>query len=234
MSLTEGNDNPSPHPGSEPALDYSRFLLSAIVDSSDDAIVSKDLNGIITSWNQAAGRMFGYLAEEIIGRSILTLIPPELHNEEDLILRSMREGKRMDHYETTRLRKDGERIRVSVTISPVKDDAGKVIGASKIAREISEPERVDEARFRLAAIVDSSDDAIISKDLNGIIMSWNASAGRLFGYTADEIVGQSILTSIPPELHHEEDEILRRLRAGERIEHYETTRRRKNGDPVYV
>lgn len=232
--MTEGTENSLPCSSNGPDCEHSRFLLSAIVDSSDDAIVSKNLSGTITSWNQAASRLFGYRAEEIIGRSILTLIPPELYYEEDEILRNIREGKRMDHYETTRLRKDGQRIRVSVTISPVKDDTGRVIGASKIARDISDRKRMDEIRFRLAAIVDSSDDAIISKDLNGIIMSWNASAGRLFGYNAEEIIGKSILTLIPPELHYEEDEILRKLRAGERIDHYETTRRRKNGDMVQV
>lgn len=232
--MTEETENLRSILDNESALEHSRFLLSAIVDSSDDAILSKDLSGTIISWNAAASRLFGYRAEEIVGRSVLMLIPPELHHEEERILRNLREGKKIDHYETVRLRKDGRRINVSVTISPVKDDAGRVIGASKIARDISDRRRNDETRFRLAAIVDSSDDAIISKDLNGIIMTWNASAQRLFGYAADEIIGRSIVTLIPTELRYEEEEILRKLRAGERIGHYETTRCRKNGDLVQV
>jgi PAS domain S-box-containing protein len=232
--VIEGTENLLVPPENESALGDSRFLLSAIVDSSDDAIISKDLNGTIMSWNQAAVRLFGYKTEEIIGRSILTLIPPELHYEEDEILRNLREGKRIEHYETVRLRKDGEKVSVSVTISPVRNSTGRVIGASKIARNIADRKLSDEARFRLAAIVDSSDDAIVSKDLNGIVTSWNASANRLFGYTAEEMTGQPILRLIPPDLHYEEDEILRKLRAGERIEHYETTRLKKNGELVQV
>src|SRR6185437_13900132 len=112
----------------------------------------------------------------------------------------------------------------------VRDDNGTIIGASKIAREISERLRADESRFRLAALVDSAEDAIISKDLNGIITSWNKGAARLFGYEAGEIIGQSILRIIPEELRHEEDEILRKLRDGEKIEHYETKRLSKSGD----
>jgi PAS domain S-box-containing protein len=234
VTVTDKPQDASSSAGEVSALEHSRFLLSAIVDSSDDAIISKSLDGIIMSWNNAACKIFGYLEEEITGRSILTLIPTELHGEEDEILRNVRAGKRIEHYETTRLRKDGTRIRVSVTISPIKDFSGRVIGASKIARDVSNRSRTDEARFRLAAIVDSSDDAIISKDLNGIIMTWNASAARLFGYSTDEIVGQPVLTLIPPELHYEEEEILQRLRAGERIEHYETKRRRKNGETIHV
>jgi PAS domain S-box-containing protein len=234
VTVTDKPQDASSSAGEVSALEHSRFLLSAIVDSSDDAIISKSLDGIIMSWNNAACKIFGYREEEITGRSILTLIPTELHGEEDEILRNVRAGKRIEHYETTRLRKDGTRIRVSVTISPIKDFSGRVIGASKIARDVSNRSRTDEARFRLAAIVDSSDDAIISKDLNGIIMTWNASAARLFGYSTDEIVGQPVLTLIPPELHYEEEEILQRLRAGERIEHYETKRRRKNGETIHV
>ncbi|MGC1299084.1 MAG: PAS domain S-box protein, partial [Alloacidobacterium sp.] len=214
--------------------DNSRYLLSAIVDSSDDVIISKDLNGIITSWNEAARRIFGYTAEEIVGQPILRLIPEELHSEEFEILRKLRAGERLDHYETVRVRKSGERFPISVTISPVRDSTGRVVGASKIARDISDRRRLDNSRFRLAAIVDSADDAIISKDLNGIIESWNQGASRMFGYTPEEIIGQSILLLIPEERHYEEDEILRKLRAGERIEHYETTRARKNGDLVEV
>ena len=119
---------------------------------------------------------------------------------------------------------------ISVTISPGRDDSGTVIGASKIARDISERRRADESRFRLAAIVDSADDAIISKDLNGIITSWNKGAQRLFGYGADEIVGQSILVLIPEDLRYEEEQILGKLRAGEDIQHYETTRVSKSGE----
>jgi PAS domain S-box-containing protein len=216
------------------ALARSRYLLAAIVDSSDDAIISKDLNGVITSWNESARKMFGYTSDEIVGRSILTLIPPELHSEEAEILSKLKAGERIDHYDTVRVRKNGEKFEISVTISPVKDDQGRVIGGSKIARDISERKRADYSRFRLAAIVDSADDAIISKDLNGIVMSWNEGAHQMFGYTSDEMVGQTLLCLIPEELRYEENEILRKLRAGERIDHYETIRVSKNGTPIDV
>lgn len=186
------------------------------------------------SWNPAATRVFGFSPEEIIGRSILTLIPPELHEEEDEMLRKVAAGQRIDHYETTRVKKSGERFPASVTISPVRDDEGHVIAASKIIRDVSDRRKNNQTRFQLAAIVDSADDAIISKDLNGIIQSWNEGAHRMFGYTAEEIVGQPILRLIPQYLQYEEDEILRNLRAGKRIDHYETTRQRKNGETVEV
>jgi PAS domain S-box-containing protein len=205
-------------------------FLAAIITSSDDAIISKDLNGIISSWNEGARRIFGYEAPEIVGQSILRLIPPELHHEEDFILAKIRSGQRIEHFESTRVRKSGERFPVSVSISPIRDDSGRIIGASKIARDISDRRRADESRFRLAAIVDSADDAIISKDLNGNITSWNSGAQRLFGYEAGEIVGQSILRLIPENLQHEEAEILRKLKAGEKIEHYETARISKYGE----
>ncbi len=119
-------------------LEEPRLLLAAIIDSSEDAIISKDLNGVITSWNKAAQRMYGYTSEEIVGQSILRLIPEELHSEEAEILRKLRAGQRLDHYETTRVTKAGRRIEVSLTISPIKDSTGRVIGSSKIARDITE------------------------------------------------------------------------------------------------
>lgn len=204
-------------------------LLAAIISSSDDAIISKDLNGIVSSWNEGARRIFGYEPHEMIGQPILRLIPADLHHEEDYILGKIRRGERVEHFESIRLRKNGEKFPISVTISPVKDDTGRIIGASKIARDISDRKRSEESRFRLAAIVDSADDAIISKDLNGIVRTWNRGAERLFGYTEEEMVGQPILRLFPEHLRHEEDEILRKLRANERIEHYETTRVGKDG-----
>jgi len=225
-----------PSPGSPTEMPKGtldpRFHLAAIVASSDDPIISKDLNGIITSWNGAAERTFGYQADEILGEPILRLIPPELHHEEAHILAKLRAGEPIDHYETIRMKKNGQRFPVSVTISPVKDDTGRVIGASKIARDISDRTKTDESRFRLAAVVDSADDAIISKDLNGIINTWNDGARRMFGYTADEMIGQSILRLIPVELHYEEAAILSRLRAGERVDHFETRRTRKDGSTI--
>ena len=119
--------------------------LAAIVESSDDAIISKDLNGIVTSWNSAATNLLGYRPEEMIGRSILTIIPPELQSEEPLILESIRTGRKIDHYETERVRKDGSRVKVALTISPVRDPEGGVIGASKIARDVTERVRLQEA-----------------------------------------------------------------------------------------
>jgi PAS domain S-box-containing protein len=120
-------------------------LLAAIVDSCDDAIISKDLNGIITSWNQGAYRLFGYTAEEAIGQSILMLIPPDRQQEEPRILAQLRRGERIDHYETIRVRKDGSPLNVSLTISPVKDAGGRIVGASKVARDITERVRHEQA-----------------------------------------------------------------------------------------
>ena len=114
----------------------ARAWLSAIIESSNDAIVSKTLEGVITSWNPAAVRLFGYTAEEIIGKPITTIIPPELHVEEAQILARLRRGERLQHFETVRVAKDGQRVEVSLTVSPIKDEEGTVVGASKIARDI--------------------------------------------------------------------------------------------------
>ena len=123
--------------------DHVARHLSAIVETSNDAIISKNLDGIIQSWNKAAERIFGWSAEEIVGKSILTLIPPERHSEEAMILGKIRAGERIEHYETVRLRKDGDLIDISVTISPLADDSGQIIGASKIARDVTERRRAE-------------------------------------------------------------------------------------------
>ena len=112
------------------------FFLAAIIASSDDAIISKDLNGVITSWNDGAHRIFGYEAEEIIGESILRLIPEELHHEEDIILGKIRAAERIEHFETIRVRKNERDFRYPSLSHPLVDDSGTVIGASKIARDI--------------------------------------------------------------------------------------------------
>ena len=125
-------------------------MLASIVEFGDDAIVSKNRDGIITSWNRGAERIFGYLAEEVSGKPITILIPPERHHEEDVILERIRRGDRVDHFETIRRRKDGNLIDMSLTISPVRDANGKVVGASKIARDISERKR-SEAQISVLA-----------------------------------------------------------------------------------
>lgn len=338
-------------------------LLAAIVESSDDTIISMDLQGTILTWNKAAERIFGYLAAEVIGGPISIIVPPERGEEEMEILRRIGGGERLEHFETVRVRKDGQRVQVSVTISPLIKE-GRVIGASKIARDITEQKRlmreleaqrsrlqvtlasigdavivtdtraavtfmnrvaenltgwqleaargqpleavfnivnettrrraenpvtralrdgvivglanhtlllarngaefaIDDSaapirdgaevsgvvlvfrdvsgarsaadfRARLAAIVQSSDDAIVGKDLTGRIMSWNAGAERLFGYTAVEAIGRPISIIIPPDHLSEETMILDRLRKGEHVEHFETVRVTKDRRRVHV
>jgi PAS domain S-box-containing protein len=137
----------SDSPRHSPIEDFTSapHLLSAIVDSSDDAIVSKNLDGIITSWNQSAERMFGYTAGEIIGKPVTMLIPPDRQSEEPAIIEKLKRGERVDHFETVRMRRDGSLFAVSLTISPVKNSQGKTVGASKIARDISERKRWESA-----------------------------------------------------------------------------------------
>lgn len=142
------------------SADKASRRLAAIVAHSDDAIISKNLDGIITSWNGAAERMFGYTEAEMIGRPIMTLIPPDLAEEERSILRRICAGKVIDHYETVRLRKDGTTIPVSLTVSPIKDGNGRVMGASKIARDISE----QRARREIEQARDAAEAASRAKD----------------------------------------------------------------------
>jgi PAS domain S-box-containing protein len=127
----------------------AQYWLPAIVQSAGDAIVSKTLSGIVTSWNPAAERMFGYTAEEMVGQPILKLIPDELRDEEDRILERIRGGRRVDHFDTIRIAKDGRRLHVSLTVSPIKTPEGIVIGASKIARDITEQVYAEEERHEL-------------------------------------------------------------------------------------
>jgi PAS domain S-box-containing protein len=119
--------------------------LAAIIESSDDAIISKDLNGVIASWNESAERVFGYTAEEAIGRPVTMLIPPDRQQEEPQILARLRRGERVEHFDTIRIRKDGTPLNVSLTVSPVRDESGRIIGASKVARDITERVRVEQA-----------------------------------------------------------------------------------------
>src|SRR5262245_61570728 len=123
----------------------SRQWLGAIIESSDDAIISKNLDGIIMSWNKGAERIFGYQEQEVIGKSVTLLMPPERYNEEPAILAGIRQGGRFDHYETVRKHKDGTLIDISLSISPIKEAGGRIIGASKIARDISQRKRMEAA-----------------------------------------------------------------------------------------
>jgi PAS domain S-box-containing protein len=340
-------------------------LLIAIVDSSDDAIISKNLNSVIMSWNKGAEKIFGYTAEEAVGRSITMLIPEGRANEEPAILERIRKGERIDHYETVRLAKDGTLLNIALTVSPIRDKDGNIIGASKIARDVTEQRltqdrlRASEVRYRvtlasigdgviatdeeghvtfmnsvaenltgwkkeeamgqplitifrivneytretvenpvtlvlqqgvivgmanhtvliardgterpiadsgapiretdgtlkgvvlvfrdvtesrvaelasqrLAAVIEGSDDAIISKNLDGIIMSWNKGAERILGYSAAEAVGKPITLLIPPGRRSEEIDIIAKLRAGERIDHFDTVRVTKDGTEIDV
>jgi PAS domain S-box-containing protein len=137
------------------AAEEASQRLVAIVESSDDAIISKDLRGVVTSWNPAAERMFGFTPEEMIGRPITTIIPPELREDENRILATIARGDRIEHFETVRVHKNGDRVEVSLMVSPVKDEAGRIVGAAKIARDITERRRTERTLLmteRLAAV----------------------------------------------------------------------------------
>jgi two-component system, chemotaxis family, CheB/CheR fusion protein len=136
---------PGPSPDDDPDKSIRLALLAAIVESSDDAIVSKTLEGRIQSWNAGAARIFGYTPEEAIGQPITIIIPPELRDEERSILEQVRSGERVDHFDTIRITKDGRRIAISLTVSPIRDSRGVIVGASKVARDVSERKRSEEA-----------------------------------------------------------------------------------------
>jgi PAS domain S-box-containing protein len=168
--------------------------LAAIVESSDDAIISKDLSAIVRSWNQGAERIFGFSAAEAIGRSITILIPAERQNEETEILARIKRGERIDHFETVRMRKDGRLIDVSITVSPVKNDQGEIIGASKIARDITESKQAREQLQRALdfdeTVMSSMGEGLYTVDTEGQLTFMNPAAQKIFGWTIEEILGR--------------------------------------------
>lgn len=342
-------------------------LLSSIVDSHHDAIISKDLSGTIQSWNAGAERLFGYSAEEAIGQNVSIIVPDQRLQEVHDWFARLRRGERVDAAEVEWLASDGRRVHISLTISPIKDQTGEIVGASALARDITElkrtrlekeagdvrnrllleataeaiygldnegncsfvnpscvkllgyesaedmlgrnmhqlihhshpdgspfpvqecpvyqaflsgrrvhldeevvwrkdrrpvfveiwsypmigedeqivgavvtlidvaeRKRAEETRAYLSAIVESSYDAIISKTLDGVVTSWNRAAELLYGYTAEEMIGQTVRRLVAPDRHDEADEILERLRRGEQVKQFETVRVRKDGTLIDV
>ena len=172
--------------------EHATQLLAAIVDSSDDAIVSKRLDGTITSWNKGAVQLFGYAPEEAIGQHIMKIVPPNRVDEEAMILARLQRGERVDHFETVRMRKDGTFLDISVTISPIKDIAGQVVGASKVARDITERKRAEHILMERSRLLDLSNDAIFVRDTDDRLTYWNKGASDLYGYTRQEALGSVI------------------------------------------
>jgi two-component system CheB/CheR fusion protein len=195
--------------------------LAAIVETSADPIYSKDLDGTIRTWNRAAERLYGYTHDEAVGRSVEMLFPEGRAREFAAIMAQLKRGETVQQLETERVRKDGQRVPVAVTASPVRDDSGKVVSASVIARDISERRRAEQAlrdrEERLQAILDTAADAIITTDGQGIIQSVNAAAERMFGYTAAEMLGHNIKMLMPsPYREAHDDYMARYLRTGEK------------------
>jgi two-component system, LuxR family, sensor kinase FixL len=202
-------------------MEEARLRLAAIAESSEDAIVGKDLNGVVTAWNRAAEALFGYTAEQIIGRPVTVIIPADRIEEENSILERIRRGERIVHFETLRQRKDGRLVPVSLTISPVRDAAGTVIGVFKIARDLSEIQRVNHELQRrealLRSILDTVPDAVVVIDEHGLMQSFSAAAERLFGYPPREVVGRNVSMLMPSPYREQHDGYLARyISTGER------------------
>lgn len=218
----------------EKKAEETHITLASLVNSSDDAIIGTTLEGTITSWNKGAKEIYGYTADEIIGRHISVLAPPNRGNEFMEIIERILRGERIEHFETLRRRKNGTGINVSLTVSHLQDTVGDTIGFSAISKDITRKKQNEREHFILAAIVESSDDAIIGKDLNGSITSWNAGAERMYGYSQDEAIGRSISFIIPPDLPDEMPKILNIIKNGKHIKHYETQRRKKGGGRIHI
>jgi PAS domain S-box-containing protein len=188
--------------------------LAAIVESSDDAIIGTDPEGIITTWNQGAERLFGYRAGDAIGQStVATIIPPERAAEEEEFLARIRRGERVDHYETLRRHQDGRLLDVSLSLSPIKGPRGRIIGIAKILRDVTDRNRQQDAlqqsEARMRAIVNTAVDAIVTIDERGIIDSVNPATERLFGYTSCEMIGRNVSMLMPEPYRGEHDGYMR-------------------------
>jgi two-component system, cell cycle sensor histidine kinase and response regulator CckA len=207
--------------------------LAPAASCLDDAVIGSDLVGTVVSWNKGAQDLYGYTAEQMIGQSIAIVVPEHLREEG---LQSMLDvfGQPLPaDNETVRKREREILVQVSLIVSPVRNSKGDIVGASTMAHEPARRKRREECE-RLASVVESSDDAIIGQSLDGTIFAWNPGAERLFGYSASEAFGKQIQVLLPPERANEESDILARITRGERVDHFETVRVKKDGRNVRV
>jgi PAS domain S-box-containing protein len=207
----------------------------AVMSNMGEGLYTVDGQGLVTFINPAAEELLGWKSEELLGRKMHDVTHHHHRDgrpfpaEECAGFQVLRHGKTLANHEDVFIRKDGTFFDVIYSSSPLRNEAGDITGLVVVFRDISERKQAEEARAKLAAIVESSEDAIISKDLNGVITSWNRGAEHLFGYTALEAIGQPVTMLIPPDHLDEEPDILARIRRGESVTHYETVRRRKDG-----
>jgi len=202
--------------------------IAAIVESSDDAIIGKNLEGIITSWNLGAEQIYGYAKEEVIGHPISLLLPPGHPNEIMDLLKRIKQGERVNHYETIRRKKNGQCITVSLTISPIKDDNGKIIGASTIARDITERKTLEQELIIKERLLDFTADSIFLCDLEGNFLYVNKAAYTSHGYTKEEMMGMNFHQLVASEYETRNRSHIKKLQ--ETGEHtFESTHVTKNG-----
>jgi PAS domain S-box-containing protein len=214
----DGEPPPSEHlaagrerkPGREPSSNRARIELAAIVESSDDAILSKNLDGIIHSWNKGAERIYGYSAAEMMGRHVSSLVPPSYPDDTPEIMRRLRLGERIEHYETKRQAKNGTVLNVSLTISPVRDEKGVIIGASAVARDITERKRseqelqqsrqaLQDSELRFRSLVQNSSDIITVLEADGTVRYESPSLERILGYKPEDLVGKNAFDLVHPD-----------------------------------
>lgn len=222
------------------ASEQAASRLAAIVQSAEDAIVAKDLNGIITSWNGSAERIFGYSEQEVVGRPITVIIPPELRAEETEILRRIKSGERIDHFETVRVTKGGERLLVSLTISPIKDSAGGIVGASKIARDITQIKQVEQAlresEQRMRFSLEAANFGTWQWDIESGTVHWSENMERIHGQRPGSFDGtfEAFLHSLGDEARERVKGAVQRALDGDGKYHVEYSQTRADGTPGWM
>jgi len=211
------------------------LLAAMLVESSDDAIIGMNRQSEITTWNRAAQRLYGHASDDVVGTNIAFLLPEDRLDELELVLGRVADGAGAQHYETKRVHQEGRLIDVAVTVSPIRDRAGTIVGTSTIQRDITQRKRTDAITAEMAAIVDSSNDAIIGKTLEGVITTWNRGAEHVYGYPAHEMIGRNVQVLLPPDRPNEFREIIAGMLANDaRTDHFETQRICKDGRLIDV
>ena len=215
------------------AEEAERFLAS-IVESSEDAIIGQTPDGTIMTWNRAAQALYGYGPSEVIGKPVSMLVWPDKMDLLREVTEKVKRGEKIAPFEGAGKTKDGKRIDISLTLSPIVNKVGEVIARAAITRDVTARKQAEQAKALLASIVESSSSAIIGKSLDGTILSWNAGAAKMYGYAEGEVLGKSISILIPPDRLAEMPTVLGTIRRGETISQFETVTLCKNGEPLDV